>query len=61
MLKGGQKFLWGDFTGQKFKFISKKAILQVFLDKINWFYSPQALNYNLNTPFSPSPQPPTDN
>jgi hypothetical protein len=33
--------------------VSKKAIFKLFLEKINWFYSPQALNYNLNTPFSP--------
>jgi primosomal protein N' (replication factor Y) len=35
--------------------VGKKAIFKVFLDKISYFYSPQALNYNLNTPFSPSP------
>ena len=35
--------------------MDKKAIFKLFLEKINWFYSPQALNYNLNTPFSPLP------
>jgi len=30
--------------------VGKKAIFKLFLEKINWFYSPQALNYNLNTP-----------
>jgi primosomal protein N' (replication factor Y) len=33
--------------------VGKKAIFKLFLEKINWFYSPQALNYNLNTSFSP--------
>ncbi|AKV66700.1 Helicase PriA essential [Microcystis panniformis FACHB-1757] len=37
--------------------MGKKAIIKLFLEKINWFYSPQALNYNLNTPFSPLPTP----
>jgi len=33
--------------------VGKKAIFKLFLEKISYFYSPPALNYNLNTSFSP--------